>query len=188
MDKPTPTDPMDPQDTKHGQCEATAKTTGEQCKRPAEGPHGKCYYHGSAGSEANTVHSLRKPYLTDEQRRIYDDVSDYEPHELILEEFHMTKTRLLDASRKEGGLAGEDLARTILADIPDHAVDEDSIEALANVIDVSQSTLERLVGHLIQLSKEYRKWTESEEIDLNVSGEVEHGVSDDDIRDVIGDL
>lgn len=29
-----------------GRCEATAKSTGERCRQPATGAHGKCYYHG----------------------------------------------------------------------------------------------------------------------------------------------
>jgi hypothetical protein len=37
----------------HGQCEATAKTTGERCKRPAVGEHGKCDKHGGEGSGPN---------------------------------------------------------------------------------------------------------------------------------------
>jgi hypothetical protein len=32
----------------HGQCEASARTTGERCRQPATGEHGKCYYHGGA--------------------------------------------------------------------------------------------------------------------------------------------
>ncbi|XVH33888.1 hypothetical protein ACNS7O_19025 (plasmid) [Haloferacaceae archaeon DSL9] len=32
----------------HGRCTATAKTTGERCRQPARGDHGKCYYHGGA--------------------------------------------------------------------------------------------------------------------------------------------
>lgn len=32
----------------HGRCEATAKSTGERCRQPATGEHGKCYYHGGA--------------------------------------------------------------------------------------------------------------------------------------------
>jgi len=181
-----------PEDTKYGRCEATNRE-GDQCGQPATGHHGKCYYHGGAVSEANTVHDLRKPYLTDPQRRLYDDISGYEPHELILEEFHMTKTRLLDASRKEGGLAGEDLARAILADIPDDSVTENSIEALAQVIEISQSTLERLVGHLIQLSKEYRKWTEGETItvegETDLSDEAKESLDrlSDSLEDVYGD-
>lgn len=31
-----------------GRCTATAKTTGERCRQPAIGEHGKCYYHGGA--------------------------------------------------------------------------------------------------------------------------------------------
>lgn len=32
----------------HGRCEATSRTTGERCKQPATGDHGKCHYHGGA--------------------------------------------------------------------------------------------------------------------------------------------
>lgn len=32
----------------HGRCMATAKTTGDRCRQPARGDHGKCYYHGGA--------------------------------------------------------------------------------------------------------------------------------------------
>lgn len=31
-----------------GRCTSTAKTTGERCRQPAIGEHGKCYYHGGA--------------------------------------------------------------------------------------------------------------------------------------------
>jgi len=32
----------------YGQCEATARSTGERCRQPAIGEHGKCHYHGGA--------------------------------------------------------------------------------------------------------------------------------------------
>ena len=35
-----------PEDTKHGRCQATAKSTGKQCGRAAVGEHGKCGIHG----------------------------------------------------------------------------------------------------------------------------------------------
>lgn len=41
-----------PDDTEYGRCQATAKSTGEQCGRAATGDHGKCNYHGGASSGA----------------------------------------------------------------------------------------------------------------------------------------
>ena len=35
-----------PEDTQHGRCQVTAKSTGEQCGRAAVGQHGKCDIHG----------------------------------------------------------------------------------------------------------------------------------------------
>lgn len=37
-----------PEDTEYGRCDATAKSTGDQCKRAATGEHGKCNVHGGA--------------------------------------------------------------------------------------------------------------------------------------------
>lgn len=34
------------EETKYGRCQATAKSSGERCGRPAIGEHGKCGYHG----------------------------------------------------------------------------------------------------------------------------------------------
>ena len=48
----------------YGQCEATAKTTGERCGQSALGEHGKCWYHGGApGSgigEGQTDHAAER--------------------------------------------------------------------------------------------------------------------------------
>jgi hypothetical protein len=42
----------------HGQCEATAKSTGERCKRPAVGEHGKCGLHGGKSDGPNDPEKL----------------------------------------------------------------------------------------------------------------------------------
>ena len=48
----------------YGQCQATAKTTGERCEQSALGEHGKCWYHGGApGSgigEGQTDHAAER--------------------------------------------------------------------------------------------------------------------------------
>lgn len=40
----------DEREFEYGQCEATAKSTGEQCGNPAIGEHGKCRFHGGAST------------------------------------------------------------------------------------------------------------------------------------------
>jgi len=61
-----------PEDTVHGRCEATSKSTGERCGRAATGPHGKCNYHGGAslkGEDAPAFkHGLFSDYLSEEDR------------------------------------------------------------------------------------------------------------------------
>jgi len=186
----------DPENTRYGRCEATNRH-GERCGRAAIGSHGKCGYHGGKSlrgeNHPDTVHGLRSPYLSDEDRRLYENVSQYEPHELILEEFHMTKTRLLRAARNTGGTRGEELAREILDDVPQHSINEDVITALADIMDVSLQALDRQVGRLNQLSKEYRKWTEGETItvegETDLSDEAKESLDrlSDSLEDVYGD-
>ena len=49
----------DGREFEYGQCEATAKSTGEQCGNPAIGEHGKCRFHGGAstGAEKGNDHA-----------------------------------------------------------------------------------------------------------------------------------
>jgi hypothetical protein len=57
---------------KFGRCEATAKSTGERCGRPAVGEHGKCDIHGGKskkGEESPTFkHGLFSDHLGEEER------------------------------------------------------------------------------------------------------------------------
>lgn len=72
-----------------GRCDATAKSTGDQCGQPAIGEHGKCYFHGgevgdSGAPEDNTnsvshgayadQSSLYSDVFSDAQRQIADDI------------------------------------------------------------------------------------------------------------------
>jgi len=183
----------EPENTQYGRCEATNRQ-GNRCGRAAIGGHGKCGYHGG---KSPTVHKMRQDWLSDEDQAIYDAVADTEPHEQIREEMDMVKTKLLRASREAGGNDGEAIAREIISQAQSGAVDDDLVGELAGLLSASHDAIDRARARLVQLSKEYRKWTENEEIDLNVSGEVENDLTDEteqalnrlseNLEDVYGD-
>jgi hypothetical protein len=67
----------------HGRCQATAKSTGEQCKKSAIGPHGKCDSHGGKSKKGadhpNFTHGKTSKYfkskLSERQRDVYDEMA-----------------------------------------------------------------------------------------------------------------
>lgn len=67
----------------HGRCEATASSTGERCRQPATGAHGKCYSHGGASKKGadhpNFTHGRTSKYfmskLSERQRDVYEEMA-----------------------------------------------------------------------------------------------------------------
>lgn len=78
-----------PEDTEFGRCQATAKSTGEQCGRAAIGAHGKCDIHGGKSTggagdgapEDNTRAVTHGLYA--ETNRFYQDVLDDATRQLV---------------------------------------------------------------------------------------------------------
>ncbi|MFC4549393.1 MULTISPECIES: hypothetical protein [Halorussus] len=65
----------------HGRCEATAKSTGERCKKSAIGPHGKCDSHGGKSKKGadhpNYKHgAFSKYFRSDLSEREEDALAD----------------------------------------------------------------------------------------------------------------
>lgn len=68
----------------HGRCEATARSTDEQCKKAAIGAHGKCGVHGGKSKKGaehpNFSHGRTSEYfkskLSERQREVYDEISE----------------------------------------------------------------------------------------------------------------
>ncbi len=113
-----------------GQCEATAKTTGERCGQPATGEHGKCYFHGGGGSGASegngnaiTHGATADPTnlfenLNDEEREWVDaHVQAYlaekpDTDETAVERLEVLATRMLMERRGLGQLLSDGLSRS----------------------------------------------------------------------------
>lgn len=68
----------------YGRCEATASTTGERCKQPAIGEHGKRYSHGGKSKKGsdhlNFKHGKTSKYfkskLSERQQEVYDEIAE----------------------------------------------------------------------------------------------------------------
>lgn len=88
----------------HGRCEATAKSTGERCKKAAIGPHGKCDVHGGKSLKGEEHPNFRngatseyfKSKLSERQQDVYDEMAaKLEEPESALEILRQTATRLI---------------------------------------------------------------------------------------------
>lgn len=164
-------------------CAAQCKSGGYCENYPVEGSE-RCRMHGGSTPKGmdspHAVHGLRSPYLSEEDREIYDEVRKHDNAELIQEEIWSIKTKLLRAAREAGGNEAEPLVREMLEDVDD--VDEETIGALAKTLQVSQSALDRALGRLNDLVKTHHKITEGET--LNVTADVnqttEHQLGDED--------
>lgn len=68
----------------YGQCEATAKSTGERCRKDATGQHGKCNIHGGKSKKGNDhpnfKHGAFSKYfestLSEREQEALDDLVD----------------------------------------------------------------------------------------------------------------
>ncbi|WP_435065877.1 hypothetical protein [Halobaculum sp. EA56] len=82
----------------HGRCEATSKSTGERCGRPAVGEHGKCDIHGGKskrGEESPTFeHGLFSDHLSEEDRDAVDALAELDNAEKLEELINWRLARL----------------------------------------------------------------------------------------------
>ena len=157
-------------------CAAKCRDGGYCEQYPVEGTE-RCRMHGGStpkGKDSpHTVHGLRSQYLDDEDRELYEQVQEHEPAEIILEQFHFTYTKILRAARESGGNSAEEIVRDLVECIDSGAADEDTVGALAELLGVSNKAVDRSVGRLIDLAREYRQATDGETINLEHSGQID---------------
>lgn len=65
-----------------GRCEATAKSTGEQCGQPAIGDHGKCYFHGAGGGPPDNNGNATTHNLAANRGKLYHRLSEDKQREV----------------------------------------------------------------------------------------------------------
>jgi len=168
-----------------GKCNAQTKDGGYCANPPVNGAE-RCRMHGGTqptGMDSpNAIHGLRSPYLSEEDEEIYDEVREHSNVELLQEELWMVKTKLLRAARATGANEGVGMAQDLLDKIEDGEADEDVVDALAKLLQVSERAVDRMIGRLIDLSKRIHKETEGETVNLDHSGQIdsERSLSDED--------
>lgn len=138
---------------------------------------GRCSLHGGASPRGmdspNAVHGLRSDYLSEEDREIYDAVAEQENADLIQEEIWAIKTKLLRAARATNGNEGVGLASELLEKIEDGQADDDVVAALAKLLQVSSSAVDRAIGRLNDLVKTHHKITEGDTVQVEHSGQID---------------
>jgi len=139
----------DTQYGEHGRCEATASSTGERCRQPATGDHGKCRYHGGSslkGTEhPNFKHGKTSKYfkskMSERQREVYEEMAealdDTEDAKAILSQV-AARLMVLGEHSTDSSMVRE--ARQILSEF--NIVDNtDSVEMNAQVESEREHTL-----------------------------------------------
>lgn len=147
--------------------------SGDPCSLPAgwgtdHVGDGACKLHGGGNPRGmdhpNTVHGLRSAYLTDDDREIYESVQEHDNADLIQEEIWAIKTKLLRAARATNGQEGVGMATDLLDKIQDGEADAEVVSALAKLLQVSESSVDRAIGRLNDLVKTHHKITEGETV------------------------
>lgn len=154
----------------HGRCEATAKTTGERCGQPAEGPHGKCRFHGGASRKGEDhpgfKHGLFSDYLSDEDRRTIDALEDFDDEEKLDELINWRLARLRRAVRSLNDQADERSFWDAFEEIVNKAgpVEDDEIKELARMLDKGNRAMQNEIDLVRRLIKDRNKIAEGEDV------------------------
>jgi hypothetical protein len=121
----------------------------------------------------NAVHGLRSQYLSDEDRELYEQVSDQDDVDLLREELHMKKTKLLRATRATEGNEGVGMAMELLEKIEDGEADDEVVSALAKLLSTSNDAIEGAVNQMVKLAKEIRKQEQGDTVQVEHSGQID---------------
>lgn len=178
----------------HGQCEASAKSTGERCRRPAVGDHGKCDIHGGKTTAPRGEDSPHFKDGTWSEFVDYDDdvvatVDGLEGDISYLQEMRDERmAQYYQALKHLAANEGTEVAMEILDKIEaGEDVDAELIRGLARVIGTSSQGMDRLVARIQALTNDIleAKGEHPERL------EVEHSVDDgqiDQLRDDIASV
>lgn len=156
----------------HGRCEATAKSTGERCGRPAVGSHGKCDMHGGKSPKGRDhggfKHGLFSDYLDPEDRDTIDALEEFEDAAKLDELINWRLARLrryLREMSEEDKVSFWDAFREVV-DAADEVGDSE-IRELARMLDKNNSAVQEEIDLIRKLIKDRNKIAEGE--DVNVS-------------------
>lgn len=160
-----------PEDTKYGRCEATAKSTGERCRRAATDSHGKCDVHGGkspTGEDSpHFEHGLFSDHLGEAERHTIDALSEYDDSQKLDELINWRLARLRRAvEAMDSGT--EATFWDAFAEIVDSAdpIEAEEIRELARMLDQGNRAMQEEIDLVRKLIKDHNKIAEGEDINL----------------------
>lgn len=118
----------------------------------------------------NAIHGLRSEYMDDETREIYETVSEQSNADIIQEEIWAIKTRILRAAKESGNNEAVMQVRELTEQIEeDQVIDPAIVNALAKMLQMSSSALDRALGRLNDLVKTHHQITEGSDVNMNMA-------------------
>lgn len=161
------------ENTKFGQCQATAKSTGEQCGRAAIADHGKCGYHGGAtppkeenpdvgngeqdGNQNSQTHALFASH-DGYYQALADDEQDW-----VFDFTHTLLDRYRDAHGKEPDMFDREALKNIAIDFHRvaHANGWFSQQGLVHEEEIRSESFEKSETKINVWAGEIRQYNES---------------------------
>ena len=161
-----------PEATKYGRCEATAKSTGERCGRAAVGSHGKCDVHGGKSKNGEEhpgfKHGLFSDHLGPAERRTIDALGKYDDEEKLEELINWRLARLRRAveALNEGSDQQSfwDAFREIIQKTD--PIEPDDIQELARMLSQGNRAMQDEIDLVRKLIKDHNKIAEGEDVNL----------------------
>jgi len=129
----------------------------------------------------NAIHGLRSEYMDDETQEIYEAVSEQSNADIVQEEIWAIKARILRAAKESGNNEAVMLVRDLTEKIgEEQVIDPQIVNALAKMIQMSSSSLDRALGRMNDLVRTHHKITEGETVNVNAGDEWRELMSGDD--------
>jgi len=156
----------------YGQCEATAKSTGERCGRAAVGEHGKCDIHGGKSLKGEDSpafkHGLFSDYLSDEDRAVIEELEGYDDAAKLDDLINWRLARLRRAVRA----LNEDERQNFWAAFRELAgqvgePEPDQIKELAKMLSFGNRAMQEEIDLLRKLIKDRNKIAEGEDVKVS---------------------
>jgi uncharacterized protein YjcR len=156
----------------YGRCEATAKSTGERCGRPAIGPHGKCGYHGGKSPKGEEhpsfEHGLFSDYLSEEDRETIAALEEHDDAEKLEDLINWRLARLRRAVKSLNDQSQEQTFWDAFSEIVTKtgSVDADEINELAKMLDRGNRAMQEEVDLVRKLIRDRNKIDEGQDVNL----------------------
>lgn len=157
---------------RHGRCEATAKSTGDRCRRPAVGSHGKCGYHGGNSlrgrDHPDFKHGLFSKYLGEEGLEVVKELEEMSDSEKLDEIINWRLARLRRAVKHLNENSEEESFWTAFHAIVNEAgpVEAEEIGQLAEMLDRGNRALQDEINMIRKLIKTRNGIAEGQDVNL----------------------